>query len=214
MIRNAALAFLACLIAAPLPSQTPVTNPAPAPVWVTVTQESATISVTLPAGATYRFGDYTNNLWSQAVMVPVLTTLSPVTMADASPFPFPDPDYGTLKELDVLETAAPQTVSVSDLTLSPPAPVLRIVPGLATQNVLPVLPGSAHVLTFSNFANTDTTASSQLMFAFVNAPAGGGASAWEGTQMELDIDGVALTCTYGQTYTSQVFSLSCTVPNP
>ena len=30
--------------------------------------------------------------------------------------------------------------------------------------------------------------------------------------MNLSIDGANLVCTYGQTYTSGVFTLSCTVP--
>ena len=42
-------------------------TPAPAaPVWATVTPESSNVSVTLPAGATYRLGDYAHNKWSQS----------------------------------------------------------------------------------------------------------------------------------------------------
>ena len=50
------------------------------------------------------------------------------------------------------------------------------------------------------------------MFAFVNQPANDANRTWEGTQMNLSIDGVTMVCTYGQTYTSGVFTLSCTVP--
>jgi hypothetical protein len=214
MIRKAMIALLVCLFAAPLLSQAvPVTPPAASPVWLTVTPESATISVTLPAGATYRFGDYTNNLWSVSVTVQAATTISPVSMSAADPFPFADPDYGTLKELDVLETAASQTLSISDLTLTPPAPVSFIVPALTPPTTLPVLPGSLHTVTFTNFVNADVYPSTAtLMFAFVNGAANLADETWEGTSMNLTIDGVVLTCTYGQTYTDQVFSLSCTVP--
>lgn len=37
---------------------------------------------------------------------------------------------------------------------------------------------------------------------------------WEGTQMNLVIDGATMLCSYGQAYTDDVFSLSCTVPTP
>ena len=48
------------------------------------------------------------------------------------------------------------------------------------------------------------------MFAFVNQPANNANNIWEGTQMNLSIDGVNLVCSYGQTYTDGVFTLSCT----
>ena len=50
------------------------------------------------------------------------------------------------------------------------------------------------------------------MFAFVNAPANMANNTWEGTQMNLTFDGVTMVCTYGQTYTNEVFTLNCTVP--
>jgi hypothetical protein len=208
-MRRTALAGLVLLFAAPLLAQT---TPAP-PVWVTITAENPNIEVTLPAGTVYRFGDYINNVWSATTTAPELgATFDPLSMGVAnSGFPFGDPDPGTLKELDVLEVAGTQTVTVSDLTLVPLAPVQRIIPGLAPATTLPTLPGSVHTLTFTNFTDTGTNASA-LAVALVNAPADLANQGWEGTQMELDIDGVAFVCTYGQTYTDQVFTLSCTVP--
>jgi hypothetical protein len=63
MIRIVRLAILAALATALVYSAhaqntpAPVVPPVAAPVWITIAPESATTSVTIPAGATYRFGD-------------------------------------------------------------------------------------------------------------------------------------------------------------
>jgi hypothetical protein len=185
----------------------------PSQTWATITPENSMVSITLPAGATYRFGDYTNNKWSDPVTVTAPTTISPVSMASGNPFPFSDPDYGTVKELDVLETTAPQTIAVTNLGVSPTA-VSQIVPPVVPPTTVPVTPGTTYTLTFSNFATSPTAGPNALMLALVNAPSSLANQTWEGTQMNLTIDGVTLVCTYGQTYTNGVFSLSCTVPTP
>jgi hypothetical protein len=183
----------------------------PANTWTAIASENSGVSITLPAGATYRLGDYTHNLWSAPITVSVATTFSPVYFP-AGQFPFNDPDSGTVKELDVLRTVAPQTVSVTNTSVSPATMVSQIVPPLAAPTAVPVLPGTSYTLTFSNFATPSTTAPNALMFAFVNAPSNLANRTWEGTQMNLTIDGVTLVCSYGQTYTDGVFSLNCTVP--
>jgi hypothetical protein len=202
-------------VAIPLWSQAvPVVPPVAPLVWVKITPESSTIAVTLPAGTTYRLGDYANSKWAQATTQAV-TTFNPVSMGGANTFPFSDPDQGTPKELDVLEVAATQTITVSDLTLTPLAPSSRIVPGLKPATTVATQPGSTHVVTFSNFSNTSVyPPSSQLMLSLTNAPANLAYRTWEGTNMEVDIDGVALSCTYGQTYTDSAYTLNCTVPPP
>jgi hypothetical protein len=182
------------------------------PVWATITPENTSVSVTLPAGTTYRFGDYTNNKWSDPVTVTAATTISPVSMSGGNPFPFSDPDFGTVKELDVLETTAPQTVAVTNLAASPATTVSQVVPPLVPPTAVPVAPGTTYTLTFSNFATSPTAGQNALMLALVNAPSTLANQTWEGTQMNLTIDGVTLVCTYGQTYTNGVFSLTCTVP--
>jgi hypothetical protein len=205
--------LIALLFAAPLLHGQ--TTPVPAgPVWATITPENANIAVTLPAGTTYRLGDYTNNRWSDSITVSSPTNISPVSMAGSNPFPFSDPDQGVVKELDVLETATPQTVSVTNLALSPAATVAQIVPPLVPPTAVPVTPGTTYTLTFSNFATSPAAGQNALMLALVNAPSTNANRTWEGTQMNLTIDGVTLVCTYGQTYTDGVFSLSCTVPTP
>jgi hypothetical protein len=205
-MRKLALA-ISLLLACPLLGQVA----APAPVWVTITPEDTNIAVTLPAGATYRFGDTINDKWSDPVTVAAVTTISPVSMSGGNPFPFADPDYGTVKELDVLEAAAPQTITVSDLSLSPPAPVTRIIPGLAPPTSVDATPGSQHTVTLTKFVNNATT-SNAIAFELVNEPPDLGNRGWQGTGFEMDIDGVAFDCTFGQTYTDDVFTLTCTVP--
>jgi hypothetical protein len=207
------LSLLALLFTAPLlHAQTAAATVTPAPVWETITSENTAVSVTLPAGTTYRFGDYTHNLWSQTVTVTVPTTISPVSMSGGDPFPFSDPDFGTVKELDVLETTSPQTISLTNSSASPATTVAQIVPPLVPPTSVPVAPGTSYTLTFSNFVTSATAGQNALMLALVNSPSSNANATWEGTQMNLTIDGVTLVCTYGQTYTAGVFSLSCTVP--
>ncbi|HEY4379144.1 MAG TPA: hypothetical protein VGN01_02295 [Acidobacteriaceae bacterium] len=182
----------------------------PAPVWATISPESSTTAVNLPAGTTYRLGDYTNNRWSAPITVYSDTTINPISMGVSNAFPFPDPDSGVVKEFDILETAAPQTISVTNLTTS--TTVAQIVPSLAPPSSVPVTPGTSYTLTFSNFAIAPGTPQNALMMALVNAPPNSGNQTWEGTQMNMTIDGVTLVCTYGQTYTNGVFSMTCTVP--
>ncbi len=98
---------------APGPAQTsedPLSGPnitlTTSPVWITLTNENPSVSVTLPAGATYRFGDYANNRWSAPITLATDTTFNQV-LWPAGVFPFPDPDSGVAKELDVLMEIAP-----------------------------------------------------------------------------------------------------------
>jgi hypothetical protein len=121
-----------------------------APVWVMVAAESQAVSVVLPAGTTYRFGDTTNNVWSAPITVTEPTTFSPV-FYPAGAFPFSDPDPGVAKELDVVETSAAQVVTVTNTSVSPATTVAQIVPGFAVPTSVPVTPGTAYTVTFSNF---------------------------------------------------------------
>ena len=56
--------FSPLLLSAVLLATTPALHGQTSPVWTVITPESATTSVTLPAGATYRFGDPVNNKWA------------------------------------------------------------------------------------------------------------------------------------------------------
>jgi hypothetical protein len=190
------------------------TTPAsPAPVWATITAESATVAVVLPAGATYRFGDSINNKWSAPITVNEPTTFSPVYLPDAV-FPFADPDPGVAKELDVLETYAPQTVVVTNLSASPATTVAQTVPPLVVPTSIPVTPGSTYTVTFSNFMIASGSPQNAPMVALVNAPPTMSYQTWEGTQMNVTIDGVTMVCTPSQTGPGQAFNLNCAVPAP
>jgi hypothetical protein len=170
--------------------------------------------VVLAAGTTYRFGDSIHNLWSVAITVDVATTISPVSMNGGNPFPFSDPDDGTVKELDVLQTAGAQTIAVTDLSVSPAATVSMIVPGLATPTAVPMTPGTAYTLTFSNFTVASNTGLNPASVAFVNSPPTQANRGWEGTQLNLTIDGVTFVCTSGPSATDDSMTLTCTVPQP
>jgi len=177
---------------------------------VMVAAENSTVAVVLPAGTTYRFGNAANNLWSTATTVTEATTFSPVYFP-ADVFPFSDPDPGVVKELDVLETAAAQAIQVTNLAAA--TTVSQIVPGSAVvPTSVPVLPGTAYTVTFSNFMIAPTVQQNAEMMSFVNAPETHANQAWQGTQMNLTIDGVTLVCTLGPSNTAQAFSLNCTVP--
>ena len=185
----------------------------PAPVWATVTPESATVAVVLPAGTTYRFGDSINNKWSAPITVNVPTTFSPVYLPDGV-FPFSDPDPGIVKELDILETSAPQNVVVTDLAASPATAASLTVPALVAPTSIPITPGTTYTLTLSNFVIEPGSLPGAPMVAAVNAPPSMAYQTWEGTQMSLTIDGVTMVCTPSQNSTGDGFSLNCSVPAP
>jgi hypothetical protein len=198
----------------PLHGQSAAPAPVQAPVWMMITSESSTMSVVLPAGTTYRFGDPANNRWSTPITVNAPTTFSPVYFPDGA-FPFDDPDPGTVKELDVLETSSPQAITVTDSSVAPATTVSQIVPGLtAVPTSVPVTPGTAYTVTFSNFTIAQSAAPNTPMVAFVNAPPTLANQAWQGTQLNLTIDGVTLVCASGQGSTADAVTLSCTVPVP
>jgi hypothetical protein len=211
-IRTCFLRFATPFLLLPyvLSGQTAVVAPVPV-LWQTITAENTSTAVVLPAGTTYRFGDYANNKWSAPITVTEPTTFSPVSLPSGV-FPFTDPDLGVVKELDVLETAAAQAILVTNLATSPATTVSQIVPPLAASTPVPLASGSAHTLTFSSFSIAPDAGSNALMLALVNEPPTMAYRTWEGTQMTLTIDGVTLTCTYGQTFTDQVFTLNCTLP--
>jgi hypothetical protein len=208
MLRKFSL--LALLLAAPL-AYAQSTSTTATPVWSTVAGEDYYTSVTLPAGATYRLGDSTHNLWSAPITVTVATTFDH-TNYPSNVYPFADPDPGTGKELDVLEISSQQMVTLTNIGATPATTVQQIVPAIIPPVTIPVPVGTSHTLTFSNFTTPEAAGQNALMFAFVNAPSNLANRTWEGTQMSLNIDGVVMTCTYGQTYTDGVFTLSCSVP--
>jgi hypothetical protein len=187
--------------------------PVPAPAWIMVTAESSAVAVVLPAGTTYRFGDTLNNRWSAPVTLTEATTFSPVFFP-ANVFPFSDPDVGVPKELDVLQTATPQTITVTDTSVSPATTVAQVVPGFAIPTSVPMTPGTAYTVTLSDFAIVPGVPATTPMVALVNMPPTLANQGWQGTHFSLTIDGVTLICTSGPGSGGQAVSLSCTVPAP
>ncbi len=108
------------------------------PTWYKISVETSSVRILLPQGTIFRFGDSVNNKWSDPTIVNAMPsgTTNPFQLIPYwSNMPFPDPDVGTLKELDVLEQAWPQTfnaydsvgqpftISVPALPVPPPPPV-------------------------------------------------------------------------------------------
>jgi hypothetical protein len=197
---------------------------APAQTWIAITQESQTAGVQMPAGTTYRFGtancpagtvvngvalETATPEWA-VVTVSAPTTISPVSMGavystGTNPFPFADPCSGTAKELDVLKTSAPQLIVTTDTSTGDSVQL--------TVTALPVPPpsltGGPHQVVLRDFHDDGGSSSALLLWA-ANQPASGATQTWGGTSFTLLIDGFPLTCSYGQTYTANVFSLTCT----
>ncbi|MCU1253041.1 MAG: peptidase gametolysin [Edaphobacter sp.] len=114
--------------AAPAPvSPAPVQQSAQTGTWFTVIpaeKQAQTLSVSVPAGTTYRFGDTKNNKWCTPVTISTATTVSDW---DAGP---EDCDPGTAKEMDILETSAAQTVKIIDSSVTPAVSTPKTVPAL------------------------------------------------------------------------------------
>ena len=132
----------------PPPATQPINLTAtPAPVWFKASVESSQVRLMLPQGTVFRFGDTANNKWSVPTIVngtAITTTPGGSGNQTAQPYqlipywsnmPFPDPDVGTLKELDILEQPWVQTINAVDamgqnftitvpaLPLPPPPPI-------------------------------------------------------------------------------------------
>jgi hypothetical protein len=187
-----------------------------AQTWVTVAPESTTISVALPAGATYRLGDTIDNKWSASVTVAAATTINPTAYFEGQ-YKFPDPDPGVAKLLQVLEIATVQTVTSTDTSVTPALVTTINIPAtgvVATGPSIPVPPGQVYIVTLSNINIVPGSVD-----AMVFSPTSGMVplaqlvgTLLSGIQMNLTLDGVTLQCSFGQTFTSGTSSLICAVP--
>lgn len=187
-----------------------------AQTWVTVAPESSTLSVALPAGATYRLGDTIDNKWSASVTVAAATTISQTAYFDGQ-YKFPDPDPEVAKLLQVLEIATAQVVTSTDTSVTPALVTTINIPAtgvVATGSSIPVPPGQVYIVTLSNISIV-----SGSVDALVFSPTSGMVplaqlvgTLLSGIQMSLTLDGVTLQCSFGQTFTSGTSSLICAVP--
>jgi hypothetical protein len=182
-----------------------------------VAPESTTISVALPAGATYRLGDTLDNKWSSPVTVAAAATISP-TAYFGGQYTFPDPDPGVSKELQVLEIATTQSVTVTDTSVTPKLVSILSIPATgvvaSAPATIPAPPGQVYVVTLSNISIVPGSVD-----ALVFSPTSGMVplaqlvgTLLSGIQMNLAIDGVTFQCTFGQTFTGGTSNLVCAVP--
>lgn len=80
--------------------------------------------------------------------------------------------------------------------------------------VLAVPPGSTHTVVVDQLLVPALTAPDVPWMAFTNAPPSFAYDTWEGTQLNVTIDGVVLVCTYATAGPLDGFSLNCTVAQP
>ena len=128
----------------------------PSPVWFNASVERSDIRLLLPAGTVYRFGDTVNGKWSASTIVNAAPPATGTQTSTTAPFqlipyyanmPFPDPDQGTLKELDILEQAWVQTINAIDAMGNPyviTVPALPVAPPPPV-NPLGLLVGTCYV---------------------------------------------------------------------
>jgi hypothetical protein len=203
---------IACFLVAPLLR---------AQVWVTVASESPTISVALPAGATYRLGNVNDGKWSASITISAATTINPTAFYDGQ-YSFPDPDPGVAKCLQVLEIAAAQVGTVTDSSVAQALVTTVNVPGTApvapppapAPASIPVPPGQVYIVSLSNISIVPGSAD-----ALVFNPTSGMVplsqligTLLSGIQLNMTIDGITLNCSFGETFTSGSSSLICVVP--
>lgn len=211
MIQKLLSTLLVLLFVAPLLGQG-----SPTPVWVKVAQENDTVTATTPI--TYRFGVPAGapvavdgsapcvapgGCWDTPV-----TSTGPITIpVTVATFGGVDPAYGTVKQLQVLQTSAAQAVADQQ---AGGAVVNVAIPALPPA-AIPASPGQSYPVTLSIEEQTASQASPDWIGLF-DLPASGANQGYEGTVLRLTIDGVAFQCAYGS-QVSGVFTLSCVVPS-
>jgi hypothetical protein len=164
---------------------------------VTAAAQSQDINVDLPAGATYSF-----TAPNCASFVPVTVTAATTISdwddgVDGRPA---DPCPGVAKELDVLRTAAAQTVAVNGTAM--------IVPALPKVVVLSaVYPPPC--------MSTSAGSCGGTWFGAAHMPENSANRTVESSLFTLTIDGTIYTCAYQpEAYAPNQFTFSCTVQTP
>ena len=131
---------------------------------LTPEQQSPSTTVVMPAGTVYRVGDTTHDLWSASFTAPA-GGISVVDFADGQNGRMQDPDRGTSKEFDILQTATDQTVMVNGVAKTVPA--LTVVP----PPLAPKPPPAPTMVCFPYpFTVTSTLDSSQNLILTIATP--------------------------------------------
>lgn len=172
------------------------------PAWLKVASEgtsaATSLTVSLPAGTTWRFGATVNGVAEYCdaqtfglpntfvvyySAIPTCTVLGVQTL---------DPAPGVVKELDVLQGLAPYTVTTSNPLTQPPITASLTIPGLLPATTLPTAPGMAFTLTVSALTPT------QFNLSITNGTTGS----------------VPLLCLIGNIDPAAAIAFSCVVTGP
>lgn len=204
------------------------TAPVPKQTWFKVATEGA--SITTSDSITYRFGTASgiadNNVdcaktscWSAPTVQSSQWTNFLVYFKS---FPFADPAPDVVKELDVLETATAQTVTVTPVGGLPIVLIVPADPALAPSTPIPVLPsttasftpGSVYDVTVSKLQPRPGSLAQVLLQRLpvsANVVIGGVLS---GFSFDITVNGITLECLYGNADAAGNVMLSCIAPTP
>lgn len=175
-------------------------SPALAQTWFQIVPaESQTLSVTVPAGSTVRWGNPAANVWSPSFAYPApanFTAYCP-DVANCAAADATDGLYGFVKAIYALETAAPQTFTLTDSSVSPAKVTTVVVPALPPTTYPPI--------TFTpNVSYTFTVSASST------SPRAGAVT------ISIGSTSVPLNCQFGNTVmtgTTQAAVFTC-IPSP
>ena len=185
------------------------------PTWFTVipaASQSATLSISLPAGTTYRFGDIVNDKWTAPVAVSAVTVVS--DFDDGLNGDAPDPDPNTPKEFDVQETMAVQTVTITDTRTNPATVTTVTVPALPPPAPPPsatatFTAGTVYPVVLSSIQPVPDSLAAVLLQRIPLSPNLVIQGVLSGFSFKLAINGVTLTCLTGAATPDGTVTLSC-----
>lgn len=145
-----------------------------------------------PASSEYQPCGTAGGCWNQVTLAPGTYNVGDVAVFGA------DPIYGTAKELDVLETAAAQSVTVN-----------------GAAKTVPALPPPPHTIVLAAVYPPPCMSASQAScggtwFGASNLPASGANDTWESAAWTVTVDGQVYSCTYQpDAYASGKFTFAC-----
>jgi hypothetical protein len=185
-------------------------TPALAQTWFKVASESPTLSLSMPAGTTFRMGNAADNKWSlnQTPTGPTTVNVYYPSMSGV----FPDPDPGQPKEIDILESAAARTVTLTDTSVSPAKVTSLTVPALAAGSYPPITftPGTVYPVGFSKIVVIANSPAAALLDLVPIPPWEFYAALLQNFTSTFSLGGVTFNCTYGGAVTTTgMVNLNC-----
>jgi hypothetical protein len=192
-------------------------SPAFSQTWLKVAgseQQALTLSVSLPAGTTYRIGDTANNKWCVATATAAVTL---VDYADGLNGRLADCDSGTPKEFDVLETVSTQTVTLTDASVTPAKVTTVPVPALPPPASYPpviVTPGNVVAMVYGSVTIIPGSPLSQIIPLVNLPPFELMATVLQNLNFKLTFEGIVYDCTFAGTQTASVSQNCIAEPVP